>query len=115
MHDFDIWVSNIGPPLPDVVNDSYKLCHHRSGITGAGTTDVLSCTNLSRGQFVYVSINSTAGQEVLTICEFEVFQRGKSLVESKYILTRRALRERRTPPRPSHILNNKDKLDKNKF
>ena len=29
--------------------------------------------------------------------------------------TRRALRERRPPPRPSHILNNKYKLDKNKL
>ena len=29
--------------------------------------------------------------------------------------TRRTLRERRPPPRPSHILNKKYKLDRNKF
>ena len=76
LHDYDVWVSNVGPPLPDIVNESYKLCYHRNGSTGAGQTDTLHCKELHQGHFVYVSINSTA-DEMLTVCELEVFPHNK--------------------------------------
>ena len=76
MHDYDIWLSNIGPPFPDIINDNYKLCYHRSGITPGGATDTITCQAQFQYRYVYYSINSTTATERLSMCEMEGYPHG---------------------------------------
>ena len=73
LHDFDVWVSDIGPPLPTIINDQYHLCKHWPGHIKSATTETLHCSQSPFGRYVYVSINtSTNANERLTMCELEV-------------------------------------------
>ena len=76
MHDFDIWLSNSGPPFPSTINNQYKLCKHRSGTVGSGVTETIFCDSPVEGRFIYISINTTS-PEVLTVCELEVYGTSK--------------------------------------
>ena len=73
LHDFDILLSDIGPPLPTVIDEQYHLCKHRSGHSGHSETETLYCDHAPFGRFIYISINGTTRTELLTICKLEVF------------------------------------------
>ena len=96
MRDYDIWLSDKGPPLPDVVNNDYRLCCHRTGNTGSGVTDILYCDVPTAGRFLYFSINTTSAH-VATVCELQVFAFGEwSLYTTSHSLHLQFLKDNST-------------------
>ena len=73
LHDFTVGLTN-ELPTPGTGPDklAHQVCYNYSGIFPAAI-DTVRCTKVAKGRYLFIQINGSTKDEMLTLCEVKVF------------------------------------------